>query len=249
MKSNYIIDTILKGLGIMFIVAVIALLVWNIPFFSSIEYKFSHEHAYSFIGICATFVVGFQIYNRIEISEKLKELEIKLSELNSEKERLHNALRDIEYNRERLVNESMYYSAYNIGQQRYMQTERTKAGQPILYAWNALRAFNNALKYAYLGGHSFSESYKAIKPKITECIKIIKSNSSTHNDKYKVIIDINNAFYKIKEKKLENEEEERYRLEYIEFMNTNWMNYSNSIVSKLFDYNSTPPQTPPIPYY
>ncbi len=249
MKGNYIIDTILKGLGIIFIVAVIALLVWNIPFFTSIEYKFSNEHAYSFIGICATFIVGFQIYNRIEISEKLKELEIKLSELNSEKERLHNVLRDIEYNREKMVNESMYYSAYNIGQQRYMQTERTKAGQPILYAWNALRAFNNALKYAYLGGHSFSESYIAIKPKINECIKSIKSNKSTHADKYKVIIDINDAFYKIKEKELENKEDERNRLEYIDFMNINWINYSNSIIYKLLDINSAHPQTPPIPYY
>ena len=106
----------------------------------------------TFVSICTTFIVGFQIWNYISASEKLKEFEEEKNILTQEIQELKEA-----------KFECLYFNAYTIGRMRYQMAEgyHNKEKDKRNY-WNALRAFTNALLYAKAGGHNFEDTYDAI---------------------------------------------------------------------------------------
>lgn len=106
----------------------------------------------TFVSICTTFIVGFQIWNYIYASDKLKEFE-------EEKKLLKQEIQELKVAKF----ECLYFNAYTIGRMRYQMAkgyhneEKDKRNY-----WNALRAFTNALLYAKEGGHDFEDTYDAI---------------------------------------------------------------------------------------
>lgn len=120
----------------------------------------------TFVSICTTFIVGFQIWNYIYASDKLKEFEEKKNILTQEIEELKEA-----------KFECLYFNAYTIGRMRYQMAkgyhneEKDKRNY-----WNALRAFTNALLYAKAGGHDFEDTYDAISEMVFAAIDSISQN-------------------------------------------------------------------------
>lgn len=120
----------------------------------------------TFVSICTTFIVGFQIWNYIYASDKLKEFEEKKNILTQEIQELKEA-----------KFECLYFNAYTIGRMRYQMAkgyhneEKDKRNY-----WNALRAFTNALLYAKAGGHDFEDTYDAISEMVFAAIDSISQN-------------------------------------------------------------------------
>ena len=120
----------------------------------------------TFVSICTTFIVGFQIWNYISASEKLKEFEKEKNILTQEIQELKEA-----------KFECLYFNAYTIGRMRYQMAkgyhneEKDKRNY-----WNALRAFTNALLYAKAGGHDFEDTYDAISEMVFAAIDSISQN-------------------------------------------------------------------------
>ena len=120
----------------------------------------------TFVSICTTFIVGFQIWNYISASEKLKEFEEEKNILTQEIQELKEA-----------KFECLYFNAYTIGRMRYQMAEgyHNKEKDKRNY-WNALRAFTNALLYAKAGGHNFEDTYDAISKMVFTAIDSISQN-------------------------------------------------------------------------
>ena len=117
----------------------------------------------TFVSICTTFIVGFQIWNYISASEKLKEFEKEKNILTQEIQELKEA-----------KFECLYFNAYTIGRMRYQMAKGYNYEEKDKrYYWNALRAFTNALMYAKAGGHDFEDTYGAISEMVFEAIKAI----------------------------------------------------------------------------
>lgn len=117
----------------------------------------------TFVSICTTFIVGFQIWNYIIASEKLKEFEKEKNILTQEIQELKEA-----------KFECLYFNAYTIGRMRYQMAKGYQYEEKDKrYYWNALRAFTNALLYAKAGGHDFEDTYDAISKMVFEAIKAI----------------------------------------------------------------------------
>ena len=117
----------------------------------------------TFVSICTTFIVGFQIWNYIYASEKLKEFEEEKNILTQEIQELKEA-----------KFECLYFNAYTIGRMRYQMAKGYNYEEKDKrYYWNALRAFTNALMYAKAGGHDFEDTYGAISEMVFEAIKAI----------------------------------------------------------------------------
>lgn len=117
----------------------------------------------TFIGICTTFVVGFQICNYIYYVNKMDALD-------KEKEKLRLKLEELEC----IGVRSMYYNAYTIGRTRFQMAEGYHyKEEDKKYYWNALRGLSNALRYAAKGGHDFVETYQSISQKIYSSIDLI----------------------------------------------------------------------------
>ena len=116
----------------------------------------------TFLSICTTFIVGFQIWNYISASDKLKELEEKKNILTQEIQELKEAKL-----------ECRYYNAYTIGCIRYQMAKNFHKEKDKRNYWNALRAFTKALLYAKDGGHDFESSYNAISKKVSDAINSI----------------------------------------------------------------------------
>ena len=120
----------------------------------------------TFVSICTTFIVGFQIWNYIYASDKLKEFEEEKKFLKQEIQELKEA----KY-------ECLYYNAYTIGRMRYQMAKgyHNEIKDKRNY-WNALRAFTNALLYAKDGGHDFEDTYDAISNMVFAAIDSISRN-------------------------------------------------------------------------
>lgn len=116
----------------------------------------------TFLSICTTLIVGFQIWNYISASDKLKELEEKKNILTQEIQELKEAKL-----------ECRYYNAYTIGCIRYQMAKSSHEEKDKRNYWNALRAFTKALLYAKDGGHDFERSYNAISEKVSDAINSI----------------------------------------------------------------------------
>lgn len=116
----------------------------------------------TFVSTCTTFIVGFQIWNFISASEKLKEFEKEKNILTQEIQELKEAKL-----------ECRYYNAYTIGCIRYQMAKNSQKEEDKRNYWNALRAFTKALVYAKDGGHDFERSYKAMSKKVSDAINSI----------------------------------------------------------------------------
>lgn len=117
----------------------------------------------SFIAICTTFVVGFQIWNYIYSSKKIEELDSAKETLVKEMDKLKEANL-----------ESRYYNAYTIGRMRYQIARgEVRCEDDEKYYWNALRALANALRYAAQGGHDFDDTYTSLAGNIYRAINKI----------------------------------------------------------------------------
>ena len=120
----------------------------------------------TFVSICTTFIVGFQIWNYISASEKLKEFEKEKNILTQEIQELKEA-----------KFECLYFNAYTIGRMRYQMAKGYNYEEKDKrYYWNALRAFTNALLYAKAGGHDFEDTYDAISEMVFAAIDSISQN-------------------------------------------------------------------------
>lgn len=131
----------------------------------------------AFIALCTTFVVGFQIYNSLDLNKKLDKLDADKRSLEEELKKLS-----------KVTKQSEYYNAYTIGTIRYRDSRlrsRSFRGNKK-YCWNALRAYFNALRLAAEGGHDFYDTLNALKGKIETCIKELKNygNKNTGPNKY-----------------------------------------------------------------
>lgn len=132
----------------------------------------------AFIALCTTFVVGFQIYNSIEMNKKF-------DEINAEKRSMEEQIKDLK----KLNQECRYFNAYSIGTIRY--NEASMNDKPVedrkRYCWNALRAYFNALSIAAEDGVKFNEAMVSFgKTKMARCIeeldKIHKEHSYSKED-------------------------------------------------------------------
>lgn len=117
----------------------------------------------AFIALCTTFVVGFQIYNSIEMNKKFDEID-------AEKRSMQEQIKDLK----KLNQECRYFNAYSIGTIRY--NEASMNDKPLedrkRYCWNALRAYFNALSIAAEDGVKFNEAMVSFgKTKMARCIE------------------------------------------------------------------------------
>lgn len=127
----------------------------------------------SFIALCTTFIVGFQIYSTMELNKKIRDLDEKNKELEQK-------AKDIdEFHKELL--KCKYYNAYTIG-----LTHFNNAKSEPRYYWNSLRAYCNALLYATEGGHDIGEAIDALCYKMQECLNILKHS---HNGLNNILIE------------------------------------------------------------
>ncbi len=115
----------------------------------------------SFIALCTTFIVGFQIYSTMELNKRIRDLDEKDKELEQKTE-------DIDEYHKKLL-ECKYYNAYTIGLSHF-----NNAKSEPKYYWNSLRAYCNALLYATEGGHDIEEAIDALCHKMQECLSAIK---------------------------------------------------------------------------
>lgn len=147
----------------------------NIPYYSILSYDGILS---TFIGICTTFVVGFQIWNYIYHTNKLDKVDSEIEKLEKEKEELRAEIDKLKGT----GTQSMYYNAYTIGRIHFQMAKGfAPSTNDKKYYWNALRALAKALKYASQGGHDFADTYKAISGKIYFAIdSIIDDNADNH---------------------------------------------------------------------
>lgn len=131
----------------------------------------------AFIALCTTFVVGFQIYNSLDLNKKIDKLDADKKSLEEELKKL-----------KKVTKESEYFNAYTIGTIRYRDSRlRTRSFRGNKkYCWNALRAYFNALRLAAEGGHDFYDTLNALYGKIETCIEELKNygNKNTGPNKY-----------------------------------------------------------------
>ena len=182
----------------------------------------------AFIALCTTFVVGFQIYNSIDLHKKMEKLDAaklemekqladlrsKLMELDSDKEEFEK-----EINATQAINKKCeYFNAYSIGTIRYNEAEMNKKEDPKAnkrYCWNATRAYFNALRFASEGGQDYREAWESFGNKIWKCIDVLyevhvtnkhgkndgdkASVMPSYEDRMRYIEDINKAIEGINE--------------------------------------------------
>ena len=164
----------------------------------------------SFVGICTTFIVGYQIYISIDYKERIKKAETVINDLCNEKAEFKKAYL-----------ENIYYNSYTIGQIRFMMAEQS--GEKKSYAWSALRAYTKAMMYAAKGGHNFSETYDALKDKIEICINIIVSGScDEHINSSKIKLQIQDAFKEIEDTTFNNYDDRIAKNDYKKMMQESW---------------------------
>lgn len=117
----------------------------------------------AFIALCTTFVVGFQIYNSIDLNKRIEKL-------NSDKSQLDEQIKKLD----KLNKRSSYFNAYNVGAIYFNQSGINQLPEDARkrYCWNALRAYFNALCIAATGGQDFNKAVKALgTSKMIRCIK------------------------------------------------------------------------------
>lgn len=136
----------------------------------------------AFIALCTTFVVGFQIYNSLDLNKKI-------DKLNAEKKSLEEELKKLN----EVTKQSEYYNAYTIGTIRYGDSgvRSQSSDDRRKYCWNALRAYFNALRLAAEGGHDFNETFNALAGKIRECINALDVSTPNPYGPYKYYYDDN----------------------------------------------------------
>lgn len=139
----------------------------------------------AFIALCTTFVVGFQIYNSIELNKRIEDMNSRQKQLEQiwfdrykqleeeENKRRENLMRELELFKATAL-ENNYYNAYNSGTTRYTFAFSDKYINDKRLCWNAIRSYFMALKYAAKGGHNFRETMDAVGPKIIKCIDKLK---------------------------------------------------------------------------
>lgn len=138
----------------------------------------------SFIALCTTFVVGFQIYNSIIVGNKIEQLD---KEFKTQKE----ITKQMTY--ENLV--CKYFNAYTIGMTRYNEIGFDSKQQKLRYCWNSIRAYMNALNISAQGGHDFHESISSFgQKKIVKCIDELIEYHKLFKDKGYMNKDIDNNF-------------------------------------------------------
>lgn len=127
----------------------------------------------AFIALCTTFVVGFQIYNSIEMNKKFDEID-------AEKRSMEEQIKDLK----KLNQECRYYNAYSIGTIRYNEAGMNE--KPLedrkRYCWNALRAYFNALCVTAEGGVKFNEAMESFgETKMVRCIEELDKIHKEHS--------------------------------------------------------------------
>lgn len=141
----------------------------------------------AFIALCTTFVVGFQIYNSLELNKKMEKLDVAKQETEKQLADLKKKLIELDADKldlEKQVNDAKainkrceYFNAYTIGTIRYNEAEMNKKPNPEAskrYCWNAIRAYFNALKFASEGGQDYKEAWESFgQNKISNCIDIL----------------------------------------------------------------------------
>lgn len=145
-------------IGIFFIVVSVSLVVIYIlshVVATLVDFDASDEDVANFytafIALCTTFVVGFQIYNSLDLNKKIDKLDADKKSLEEELKKL-----------KEVTKESEYFNAYSIGTIRYNEAGmniKPSAEVGLRYCWNAFRAYANALKLAAEGGHEFCEAW------------------------------------------------------------------------------------------
>lgn len=127
----------------------------------------------SFIALCTTFIVGFQIYSSMELNNKIKELD----EKNTALELKAKQLEEMSENLDKKALQNKYFNAYTIG-----LTHFNSASSKPKYYWNSMRAYCNALRYATEGGHPIQEAFDALCKKMICCLDNIKKNHENINN-------------------------------------------------------------------
>lgn len=124
----------------------------------------------AFIALCTTFVVGFQIYNSIDLNKKIDKLD-------ADKKELEEQLKNIN----KITKRCEYFNAYTVGAIRYNESGAkvlSAEGDPKKYCWNAMKAYFNALRLAAEGGQNFHRALKALDGKIRNCINMLSDNTA-----------------------------------------------------------------------
>ena len=125
----------------------------------------------AFIALCTTFVVGFQIYNSIDLNRRIEKLDAKKNELEEQIKKF-----------DKLYKRSYYFNAYNVGAIYFNQTgiNQLTGEARKRYCWNSLRAYFNALCSAAEGGQDFDKAIKAFgDSRMMSCIQTL---NEIHND-------------------------------------------------------------------
>lgn len=127
----------------------------------------------AFIALCTTFVVGFQIYNSIDLNKKIDKLD-------ADKKELEEQLKNIN----KITKRCEYFNAYTVGAIRYNDSgakDPKTEGNPKKYCWNAMKAYFNALRLAAEGGQDFRRAFEALNGKIQRCIKVLNDNANAES--------------------------------------------------------------------
>ncbi|MCD8235708.1 MAG: hypothetical protein LUD00_03445 [Prevotellaceae bacterium] len=152
----------------------------------------------AFIALCTTFVVGFQIYNSIELNRRIEDMNSrqdklektwsdKYKQLEEEgKKQRENLERELKSFKETAL-ENNYYNAYNNGTTRYTLAFCDKYINDKRLCWNAIRSYFMALRYAAQGGHDFRETIDAVGPKIIKCIGELKDANKLNKEQRRII--------------------------------------------------------------
>lgn len=166
----------------LWLIVIMILSVVAVPFLKSEMKSEDVTNFYTaFIALCTTFVVGFQIYNSIELNKKIEELNTKNAllenkwmerqqALEEESRAQRNELLEEIRNTKKLISKNNYYNAYNLATMRYTLAFAERYNGDKRLCWNSMRSYFLALKYAAEGGHDFHESLESIGTKIKKCI-------------------------------------------------------------------------------
>ena len=212
----------------------------------------------AFIALCTTFVVGFQIYNSIDLNKKMEKLDAAKQEAEKQLDYLNAKLLELDSDKKDLADQIKrtsdinkkceYFNAYSIGTIRYNEAEMNKKDVPEAnkrYCWNAIRAYFNALKFASEGGQNYKEAWESFgKNKIRKCIDLLievhnktdhgkndGDNTSvmpSYNDRKRYIEDTNTAIKNIKFSDLD----ETLKNEYWDLV-VKWNNFLQKFYSDL----------------
>ncbi len=202
-----------------------------------------NEYFTSFIALCTTFIVGFQILNTLEWNNKFKELE-------NDKLRLQEEFSKIK----QISRECMYLNAYTIGKNRYIESKETyKSDKPFItqrYCWNAIRGLSNALLYAVDGGHNIKDAYNSFGSNILNCIdELSKIHSKTDKETIKkadnyqfpeyesrinILVEVYIALYNVDFKLKNNTNKDNIKIiNDVNSLFTNWKDFSNKFYSEI----------------